>query len=244
MTSGRKPAGTPADWQRRQPAGAPAAHQDEDQVEEQEAAERAAPAPDTGADGEFRTDNVQKSPTPPDSPPDDESAEAVEEDLAALLADVKRERDEYLELAQRARADFENYRKRAAQQASDAERKAKASLARDLIPAIDNLERALEALENPAAPGREAEEAAGVSALTDGVRLVHRELTEALDRAGVESFDPTGQKFDPSSSEALSTQPSDGSEPGTVLQVLTRGYRIGEQVIRPARVVVAASEGE
>jgi molecular chaperone GrpE len=225
MTSGRKPAGAPADWQRRQPAGAPAEAQDEDQVEGQERPPR--PEAEPGDRDAFRTDTVRNA----SSAADESQDEAVERDLDALLADVQRERDEYLELAQRARADFENYRKRAGQQASEAERKGKASLARDLIPAIDNLERALES-----APDDDP--------LTDGVRLVHRELTKALDRAGVEAFDPTGEKFDPASSEALSTQPSDGSEPGTVLQAITRGYRIGDQVIRPARVVVAASDGE
>ena len=214
MTSGRKPAGAPADWHRRQPAGAPAEAQDGEQ--------RGEAAEHSQSSGELLADSVNKPPKGGETP----EAEAVEEDFAALLDDVKRERDEYLELAKRARADFENYRKRAAQQTSDAERKAKASLARDLIPAIDNLERALES-----APEDDP--------LADGVRLVHRELTEALTRAGVESFDPTGTKFDPNSSEALSTQPSDGSEPGVVLEVLTRGYRLGDHVIRPARVVVA-----
>jgi molecular chaperone GrpE len=150
----------------------------------------------------------------------------VDADLAALLEDVKRERDEYLDLAKRAKADFENYRKRAAQQASDAERKAKSSVANDVIPALDNLERALET-----APADDP--------LADGVRLVHRELTEALSRAGVTPFDPTGERFDPATSEALSTQPGDGAEPGTVLEALSRGYRLGDHVIRPARVVVA-----
>jgi molecular chaperone GrpE len=153
----------------------------------------------------------------------DEQTDSSPEDR---VAQAQRERDEFLDLARRAQADFENYRKRAAQQAADAERKARAALARDLIPAIDNLERALES-----APDDDP--------LADGVRLVHRELTEALDRAGVTSFDPTGEKFDPSSSEALSAQPGDGAEPGTVLESLTRGYRIADQVIRPARVVVA-----
>jgi molecular chaperone GrpE len=183
------------------------------------------PEPKKDADGAFVREERTKAPTAaPDVEKD--SADAVDADLTALLDDVKRERDEYLDLAKRARADFENYRKRAAQQAADAERKARAALARDLIPAIDNLERALES-----APDDDP--------LADGVRLVHRELTEALDRAGVTSFDPTGEKFDPSSSEALSAQPGDGAEPGTVLESLTRGYRIADQVIRPARVVVA-----
>jgi molecular chaperone GrpE len=179
--------------------------------------------PETGADGAFLSDSERKA----THETDNASAEAVDADLAALLADVQRERDEYLELAQRAKADFENFRKRAAQQAADAERKAKASLARDIIPALDNLERAMDA-----APADDP--------LTDGVRLVQRELAQALRKAGVESFDPTGEKFDPNSSEALSTQPGDGAEAGTVLEVLTRGYRLDGQVLRPARVVVAA----
>jgi len=193
---------------------------DEQAAKEAEASDAEAK---TNAGGALLADTAQKA----TNEADNASAEAVEGDLAALLDDVKRERDEYLELAQRAKADFENFRKRAAQQAAAAESKAKASLARDLIPAIDNLERAMEA-----APADDP--------LTDGVRLVHRELTEALARAGVESFDPTGEKFDPNSSEALSTQPGNGADPGTVLEVLTRGYRLDGQVLRPARVVVAA----
>src|SRR4051794_3370351 len=103
------------------------------------------PEPKTGGDGAFVRDERTNAPTEAENGPGDDSGAAVDADLAALLDDVKRERDEYLQLAQRARADFENYRKRAAQQANDAERRAKASLAKDLIPAVDNLERALEA---------------------------------------------------------------------------------------------------
>ena len=211
MTSARRPAGAPAGWQDRQPAGAPTEEEEQVQGEPAAAARMAQDPPQ----------EVDNAPSEAEG-----SAEAVETDFDALLDDVKRERDEYLNLAQRAKADFENYRKRAAQQATDAERKAKASLARDLIPAIDNLERALET-----APADDP--------LSDGVRLVHRELTEALARAGVAPFDPTGEKFDPNSSEALSSQPSDGAEPGTVIEVLARGYRLDDHVIRPARVVVA-----
>jgi molecular chaperone GrpE len=183
------------------------------------------PEPKEDADGAFVREERTKAPTAAGNGESD-SAATVEADLTALLDDTRRERDEYLDLAKRARADFENYRKRAAQQAADAERKAKAALARDLIPAIDNLERALES-----APDDDP--------LSDGVRLVHRELSDALRRAGVEAFDPTGERFDPNSSEALSTQPGDGAEPGTVIESLTRGYRLDGQVIRPARVVVA-----
>jgi molecular chaperone GrpE len=220
MTSARRPrpAGAPADWQERQPAGTPNGPDEAATEVEGQAAEAK-----TDADAQL----VPDSGTNDANPADNASAEAVDADLAALLDDVKRERDEYLELAKRAKADFENFRKRASQQATDAERKAKASFARDLIPAVDNLERAMDA-----APADDP--------LADGVRLVHQELTQALTRAGVESFDPTGETFDPNSSEALSTQPGDGADPGTVLEVLTRGYRLDGQVLRPARVVVAA----
>src|SRR5919197_5580018 len=83
-------------------------------------------------------------------------AAEVEQDLDALLADVKRERDEYLELAQRARADFENYRKRAAREVEEAERRGKASVARELLPALDNLERALRSTGLDPATGKAA----------------------------------------------------------------------------------------
>jgi molecular chaperone GrpE len=170
--------------------------------------------------------------------------QAVEQDLDALLEDVKRERDEYLELAKRAKADFENYRKRAARDASDAERRGKASLARDLMPSIDNLERALKS--TGIGPATEAgadavsEEVSAQEALARGVQLVHSELQAALARAGLEPFDPTGEKFDPNLHEAISTQPAEnGVESGTVIETLERGYRLDGQVLRPARVIVS-----
>ncbi len=161
---------------------------------------------------------------------EDEAGEAVEQDLDALLEDVKRERDEYLELAQRARADFENYRKRAARESSDAERRGKVSVVRDLVPVVDNLERALDS-----AP-------ADADVLAQGVALVLGELRESLARAGVEAYDPEGERFDPTWHEALSTRPAEPDtdvEPGVVVETLQKGYRLDGQVLRPARVVVA-----
>jgi len=174
-----------------------------------------------------------------------EADAAVEQDLEALVADVSRERDEYLDLARRAQADFENYRKRAAAQVADASRKAKAELARELLPAIDSLERALEAARarpdaDPGAPGREAEEAAGVDSYERGVAIVRDQLVEALQRAGVEAYDPVGERFDPAWHEALSAAPApEGVASGEIVEVLDRGYRLDGQVLRPARVVVA-----
>ena len=187
----------------------------------------------------------------------DDAAE-VEQDLDDQLADVKRERDEYLELAQRARADFENYRKRASREAQDAERRGKASVARELLPALDNLERALKstgldpatgrvAAEEPTSEEQDAEtydspseEVSAQEALARGVALVYGDLRAALERAGVETYDPTGESFDPTTSEALATRPADdGSEAGRIVETLERGYRLDGQVLRPARVVVS-----
>jgi molecular chaperone GrpE len=173
----------------------------------------------------------------------DESAEAVDADLDALLVDTKRERDEYLELAQRARADFENYRKRAAREASEAERRGRSELAKSLIPSIDNLERALlSAGIDPAAPesaDTPTEEVSAQQALARGVALVYRELNDALRNAGVEAYDPSGERFDPSLHEAVSTTASEGGESGTVLETVAKGYRLDGQVLRAARVVVS-----
>jgi molecular chaperone GrpE len=186
-------------------------------------------------------------------------AAEVEQDLDALLADLKSERDEYLQLARRARADFENYRKRAARDAEDAERRGKASVARELLPALDNLERALKSTGlDPATGGRPddseptseeedaeaydvpSEEVSAQEALARGVALVYGELRAALERTGVETYDPTGEPFDPATSEALATRPAeDGTESGRVIETLERGYRLNGQVLRPARVVVS-----
>jgi molecular chaperone GrpE len=180
------------------------------------------------------------------APTEKESEEhAVEQDLDALLSDVKRERDEYLALAQRAKADFENYRKRAAREATDAERRGRASVARELVAPIDNLERALLAAgidpnaTHTADGEAPSEEVSAREALARGLALVYGELQAALARTGIESYDPSGERFDPSSSEAISTRADDGAEAGTVVETLERGYRLGDQVLRPARVIVA-----
>ncbi len=177
-----------------------------------------------------------------------ESAAVVDADLDSLVAETKRERDEYLEIAQRARADFENYRKRAAREAAEAERRGKAGVTRELLPALDNLERALRAAGidpdagAPADPdgGPPSEEVSAQEALARGVALVHGELRSALERAGLETYDPTGERFDPTQHEALSVRSGEpGVEPGVVVETLEKGYRLDGQVLRAARVVVS-----
>jgi molecular chaperone GrpE len=155
-----------------------------------------------------------------------EAKEQVERDLDEL-GEAKRERDEYLELAKRTRADFENYRKRVAKDTSEAVARGKAELARQLIPVVDNLERAVEA------------SAVEPESLAKGVSLVRDELRSTLEGAGVEAYDPTGEQFDPELHEALSTRPDEGAKPGVVLETLEKGYRLDGQVLRPARVVVS-----
>jgi molecular chaperone GrpE len=134
-----------------------------------------------------------------------------------------------------------------ARDAAEAERRGKASLARELMPSLDSLERALRAAgvepegRQPAdeAAGPESEEVSAHEALARGVALVYRELRATLERAGVEAYDPTGERFDPATSEALHTRTEDGVEPGTILETVERGYRLDGQVLRPARVIVA-----
>jgi molecular chaperone GrpE len=144
------------------------------------------------------------------------------------LARAQRERDEYLDLARRSQADFENYRKRAAKEAAAAGERAKSGLVRELLPIVDNLERAL----------RSAGE--GEQHLAEGVRLVHSELIAVLERNGVEQFDPAGERFDPTEHEALSMREQDGAESGLVLDVVEKGYRTNGTILRPARVVVSS----
>ncbi len=177
------------------------------------------------------------SPTPPAGEESEKSqsgpaSQAVEQDLDALLADTQRERDEYLDLAKRTKADFENFRKRMSAEVLAAGGRGKAEVLRDVLPVLDDLERALQA----AGLDPEGDSEDG---LAHGVLLVFRSLRDSLVRNGVEAVDPTGEKFDPNLHEALSTQPADGTESGTVVETMQKGYRLGEQLIRPARVVVA-----
>jgi molecular chaperone GrpE len=159
--------------------------------------------------------------------PSGEEDPANEEEalLAKEEASEEEQPEDYLALAQRIQADFENYRKRVAREAAVAGERARSGLVRELLPIVDNLERALASAEE------------GEQHLAEGVRLVHSELIAVLERNGVEQFEPVGDKFDPSEHEALSVR-EDG-EPGLVLDVLEKGYRANGTVLRPARVVVS-----
>jgi molecular chaperone GrpE len=155
------------------------------------------------------------------------SVPGLEERLAALEA----ERDEYLNDLKRVAAEFENYRKRAARDQESLVARAHERLVKELLPVLDDLERALEAARD-----------SGTRSVEEGVRLVHRELKAALDREGLAEIETNGS-FDPHVHEALLTQPSEAEE-GSVLEVLQKGYKLGDRVLRPARVVVAAPQSE
>ena len=159
---------------------------------------------------------------------DDAAGEQAELGLEELTAKAQRA-DEYLALAQRTQADFENYRKRAAREAAAAQERGVARLVKELLPAIDNLDRALKAAA-----------ADDDSQLAVGIRLVHTDLLAALARVGVEPFSPDGEQFDPQLHEAVAQQPVDGLESGLVAEVFQQGFRLGDSVLRPARVLVAA----
>jgi molecular chaperone GrpE len=189
----------------------------------------AGPVPDDG--GALRAGS---SSAPPSSvpPAGGDDGGDVEQDLSELLADAQVKRDEYLELAQRTKADFENFRKRMTAEVQAAAVRGKVQLAREVVPALDDLERAIEAAGLD--PDGDSQDG-----FAHGVLLVFRGLRETLGRNGIEAVDPKGEKFDPNQHEALSTMPVGGTESGVVVEVMQKGYRFGDQLIRPARVVVS-----
>lgn len=148
----------------------------------------------------------------------------AEEDTARARQEAGEWREAYL----RKLAEFDNYRKRQEREMAEFRRDANAALLRELLPVVDNLERAV------AASGDEE------NGILLGVALVLRQLKEVLGRTGVAELDPTGQVFDPTLHEAVSRLETAATEPDSVVQVLQKGYRHGERLLRPALVVVAA----
>jgi molecular chaperone GrpE len=183
--------------------------------------------PDEGADGLVGLGGE-------DSPGATDALEELVEGPAAgspqeALVLIAAQRDEYLALAQRAQADFENYRKRVARDAAAGEQRGVARLARELLPALDSLSRAIEHAS-----------AEGAEQMLEGLRLVQRDLLGALERAGIESFGSVGERFDPTQHEAVAQQPREGVPAGEVIEVFQPGYRIaGGMILRAARVMVA-----
>ena len=196
--------------------------------------------------------------TDPESTPDeevvveaevveDQAPEAPEGDSGAEvgpapgdeLSRVTAERDEYLDLAQRTRADFDNYRKRTAADLEAATLRGRLEVTTGVIAALDNVERVLQAEQLDPVACLEGDFPEGASVSLQGVIVAWRDLNQALAGVGVEGYDPQGDAFDPNLHEALQAIETDGVESGTVVEVMERGYRAGDQVVRAARVVVS-----
>ena len=184
-------------------------------------------APDTEAPAELLEDEAledgaqaaQAGAQPADDEPEPAPAPAEDE-------------PDYKDRWMRTAADLENVRRRSRRDVALAEGRGIARLARELLPALDNLERALAAAE--------AQPENADHHLTDGIRLVQAELQAALERVGITQDAPVGEQFDPHVHEAVAQQPAaDGVEPGTVIEVFSAGYRLGDEVLRAAKVIVA-----
>ena len=208
--------------------GAPGAAAPGEHAAQAGSGQAATPPPETSQAQAPSADRAESEPRA-----DDGEAQAIEGEVEAIEGDLGElvkttaQRDEYLALAQRTQADFENYRKRVARDAALAQDRGVTKLAKELLPALDNLDRALGAADEE-------------DPLLTGVRLVRSEIAAALARLGIEAFTPLGEPFDPNQQEAMAQQPVEGAVSGSVAEVYQDGYRMGETIIRPARVLVAA----
>jgi molecular chaperone GrpE len=186
-----------------------------DPAAEEEVFSAAAP-PDPEAAGVGET-NFADAQAPPAGTP--REPEPTEPDEAAKFRD----------LAMRKQAEFENFRKRMARENAQAAERGAAKLAKELLPALDHLELSIKGAEGHA----DAD-------VIRGFALVRDELFAALAKSGIQAFSPQGEPFDPNEHEAMVQQPSEEAESGTVLEVYQQGFRLNGQILRPARVVVAA----
>jgi molecular chaperone GrpE len=168
-----------------------------------------------------------------------ESESAVEHDIDDLVSQVRAERDEYLDLAQRTKADFDNYRRRMTAETASAAERGRLEVVAGIIEAIDNLERVMESEGVGLRSVLDGGFPDGAAVSLQGVIVAYRDLHSTLRRVKVEAYDPAGEAFDPNLHEALQAIPAEGVDSGVVVEVMQRGYRTGEQVIRPARVVVS-----
>jgi molecular chaperone GrpE len=159
-----------------------------------------------------------------------DAASTVLEDLEGLRARAA-ERDQFLDLLKRTQADFDNYQKRIQRDRDQERRYSQAPLAADLLPVLDNLERATAA----------AKQAGETGPLVQGVAMVQSQLLDLLKRHGIKPIDAKGTPFDPNLHQAVMQQPAADVPPHTVLQVLEQGFMIHDRVLRPAKVIVSAA---
>jgi molecular chaperone GrpE len=173
-----------------------------------------------------------------DAPPEGEAAGPLMAELVASRAELKRLQTALAESQDallRRQADFENYRKRVERERTESYNRVVAEAARKLLPVMDNLSRALDAERSV-----ESGESEEFRHFLHGVQLISKQLSEVLESFGVQPIAAVGERFDPHIHEAVVTEPSDEHEPDTVIEELARGYRIGDRLLRPAMVKVAA----
>jgi molecular chaperone GrpE len=156
---------------------------------------------------------------------------ALENDLEAKIAALEKDKKDNWDRYLRTAADLENLRKRQRREVDDAKLESKGRVLKEMLPVVDNLERAIE----------HATVQAGTNPIVEGVQLVLRQFLTAFERLEVTPVEAAGQPFDPNLHEAISQQESDAA-PGTVVQVLQRGYKSGDRLLRPALVVVAKAK--
>jgi molecular chaperone GrpE len=177
-----------------------------------------------------------------DSPTDPKLGGPATAELVASRAELKRLQTALAEaqdaLARR-QADFENYRKRVERERTETYNRVVAEVARKILPVVDNLGRALDAERS-----LETSESKEFAHFLHGVELIGKQLSEVLESFGVEPIASVGERFDPHVHEAVVTEPSEKHAPDTVIEELARGYRIGERLLRPAMVKVAASKSD
>jgi len=171
--------------------------------------------------------------------PDIDASAAAETAGAAVAADVpsateelQRERDEFKDLLLRKTAEFDNFRKRTERERLSISESAAADLIGEIVPLLDDLERALKA-----EPGSE-----GAEAYRRGVELIHRQLSETLRKRGVRPIETTGADFDPYYHQAVSYEPAAGRRDGEIIEEFRRGYMLGDRLLRPSMVKVAKGE--
>jgi molecular chaperone GrpE len=152
--------------------------------------------------------------------------------LEAAVAKLEQEKKDNWDKYLRAAADLENHRRRAKRDLDDARAEARTRVLKEMLPVVDNMERGLTHAEESAQGG-------DLAAIVDGIRLVLRQFLTAFERSDVTPVEAAGQPFDPNLHEAISQQETDAQPPGTVVQVLQRGYKLGDRLLRPALVVVA-----
>lgn len=173
-------------------------------------------------------DNRQQPFNDPVETPDPPAGEVSSADAGAEVSDVERQRDEYKDLLLRKTAEFENYRKRTDRERTTLGETAAAGVLEELLPLVDDLERALNA-----DPGE------GTDAYRRGVELIHRQLLEILRKRGVKPIEAVGADFDPHYHQAVMHEPAEGRRDGEIIEEFRRGYMLGERLLRPSMVKVA-----